>query len=315
MKIFFWADANIKIGFGHFSRTLALADMLKEDFDCTFFTSSPNEYQRNEVTKVCNMVELPADDSKFEIFLGYMTGDEIVFLDNYFFTPDYEKAIKNKNCKLVVLAPADKHHYADVVINYVDNNLSHYSVEPYCNIYSGLEWAILRPPFRVPIEFNNRRNGSIVVSFGGTDQFCITEKVLALIGGNDISVLCTSKVGSERLYDFKRRGAKVYVDVDANTVAKMFETAEWSILSSSTICLEALSRGSKVIAGYYIDNQVNFYNVLMKQNVITGVGNLLDNSSISLIKRKIECKDKTEPFNIDYSLQKENYLQLFRNLC
>ena len=32
-KIYFRADASATIGYGHFIRTLALADMLKDDFD------------------------------------------------------------------------------------------------------------------------------------------------------------------------------------------------------------------------------------------------------------------------------------------
>ena len=87
-KVFLRADASDKIGFGHFIRTLALADMLKDEYDCTFFTQAPNDFQKEEVRKVCNLVELPADDSKFEAFLNYLTGDEIVFLDNYFFTSE-----------------------------------------------------------------------------------------------------------------------------------------------------------------------------------------------------------------------------------
>lgn len=44
-KIYFRADASATIGYGHFIRTLALADMLKDDFDCTFFTCHPTSYQ------------------------------------------------------------------------------------------------------------------------------------------------------------------------------------------------------------------------------------------------------------------------------
>ena len=35
-KIIFRADAGAGIGYGHFIRSLALADMLKNDFDCVF---------------------------------------------------------------------------------------------------------------------------------------------------------------------------------------------------------------------------------------------------------------------------------------
>ena len=37
-KIYLRADASAAIGYGHFIRTLALADMLKDDFDCTFLS-------------------------------------------------------------------------------------------------------------------------------------------------------------------------------------------------------------------------------------------------------------------------------------
>lgn len=54
-KLFFRADAGIKIGWGHFIRTLALADMLKDVFECTFFTQEPTLYQINEVEKFVNL--------------------------------------------------------------------------------------------------------------------------------------------------------------------------------------------------------------------------------------------------------------------
>lgn len=57
-KIYFRADASATIGYGHFIRTLALADMLKDDFDCTFFTCHPTSYQVSEMEKVCPFIPL-----------------------------------------------------------------------------------------------------------------------------------------------------------------------------------------------------------------------------------------------------------------
>ena len=51
-RILFRADANVQIGYGHFVRTLALADMLKDDFECVFYTQEPTEYQRQAVGEV-----------------------------------------------------------------------------------------------------------------------------------------------------------------------------------------------------------------------------------------------------------------------
>ena len=68
-RIYFRADAGREIGYGHFIRTLALADMLKDDFDCVFVTQSPTAYQQAEVSGVCPLVGLPATDARFGMFL------------------------------------------------------------------------------------------------------------------------------------------------------------------------------------------------------------------------------------------------------
>ena len=65
-KVFFRADAGQSIGYGHFIRTLALADMLKDDFECVFYTQAPTEYQIEELNKVCAYVPLPADGRRGE---------------------------------------------------------------------------------------------------------------------------------------------------------------------------------------------------------------------------------------------------------
>ena len=112
------ADAGPEIGFGHFTRSLALAEMLKDDFDCVFFTVDPSEYQRREVERVCRLHPLlPA--SHLEDFQSCLQGDEIVVLDNYFFTTEYQKAIKSKGCRLVCIDDLhDKHYVADAVVSY-----------------------------------------------------------------------------------------------------------------------------------------------------------------------------------------------------
>ena len=146
-KIYFRADANATIGYGHFVRTLALADMLKNDFDCTFFTSCPSAYQIEEMKKVCNYITLQ-EKTKFEDFINLLAGDEIVVLDNYFFTTEYQMQIKDKGCKLVCVDDMhDRHFVSDVVLNPALLSDSQYDAEPYTILCLGLEYALLRRPF------------------------------------------------------------------------------------------------------------------------------------------------------------------------
>ena len=77
-KIIFRADASELIGYGHFVRSLALAEMMKDDFNVTFFTAQPTEEQRKQVNAICPLIELSAGDAKYNQFLDCLKGDEIV---------------------------------------------------------------------------------------------------------------------------------------------------------------------------------------------------------------------------------------------
>jgi spore coat polysaccharide biosynthesis predicted glycosyltransferase SpsG len=64
-KVIFRADGNESIGMGHFTRTLALVEILKEDFLCLFATQEPSIYQINEIARVgCEFISLPFSNNK-----------------------------------------------------------------------------------------------------------------------------------------------------------------------------------------------------------------------------------------------------------
>lgn len=80
-KIYFRADASATIGYGHFIRTLALADMLKDDFDCTFFTCHPTSYQVSEMEKVCPFVTLQ-EETHYDEFQRFCLNESRVYFRN-----------------------------------------------------------------------------------------------------------------------------------------------------------------------------------------------------------------------------------------
>lgn len=317
--ICFRSDADSKIGFGHFTRTLALADILKSYFECVFYTQTPTVYQKTEVSKVCKLVELPSDDSKFDLFLKMLKGDEIVFLDNYFFSPDYEKKIKEIGCKLVTISPNGRHHYADVLLNMGDDDLSKFDVESYTRICRGIEWTILRSAFLTKLpEFDRKRN-SFVVCFGGTDQFQITEKVVetlqVYIPDNEIHVISTSLISEDRIKNLKQRNCYMHINVSAEEVSSIFDTCEAAILSTSTVAIEALSRGILVYAGYYVDNQYKFCNYLTDKGYINNLGCLLDKKMTDRLMASIQGGLKVKKKIPDgLFATKEKYIELFQSI-
>lgn len=278
-KIYFRADAGPEIGYGHYIRSLALADMLKQDFDCTMFTQTPTDYQLRECESVCPIVVLPNDDSKFDKFLEYLHGDEIVVLDNYFFTTDYQRAIKAKGCKLVCIDDMhDKHYVADVVINHGCTDLSLFEAEHYTRLCLGLDYALLRRPFWKLNEKLERIPKSYAICFGGADSHNLTcayaelvtslypnSRVIAIIGD---SYQYKDILSTIPMVEIRKR-------LSASEMASLFASVENVICSASTTCFEALACGARVYAGWYVDNQIEIYKTLCDRSAIIPLGDLL----------------------------------------
>lgn len=317
-KVFIWAEADSKIGFGHFIRCLALADMLKEEFECIFYTKSPTDYQKREVEKICTLRELPSVDIRFSLFLEELSGDEIVVLDNYFFTSEYQKAIKEKGCKLVTFGSNDKHYYADVLLNFTNLHRNTFSTESYTQVCLGLQWTLLRSEFYKKVSTTTSSAG-IVICIGGTDQFGYTEIISTHIISSHpeypIKIISTDRIGDQRISDFKKKGFDFRLNLSAQQMANAFRSSNIAIVSASGVAVEALSQRCNVIAGFYVDNQINIYNTLVEDNYIWPAGDFSKDDLLSSIDNAItqisEGKKKKifEPVNTIHL-----YLQLFRDL-
>lgn len=275
-KVYFRADAGPEIGYGHFIRSLALADMLKEDFECVFFTQTPTEYQINEANGVCKLVPLPSDDSKFQLFIDYLKGNEIAVLDNYFYSTDYQKAIKAKGCKLVCIDDMhDKHYVSDIVINHGCNKHELFSIEPYTKLCLGLDWALLRKPFleaihNIQSREHNQQVEKIVVCFGGSDPLGLTQKSIDQLSKINYLKRIDVIVGNQFDYSGLIEDSRLcfHKNISAQAVADLFFCCDLAIVSASTICIEALACGARVAACLYVNNQQELYEMLLSDSLI-----------------------------------------------
>lgn len=311
-KIYFRADASAEIGYGHFIRSLALADMLKDEFDCLFYTQTPTEYQIGELKKVCAYVSLPADESRFQLFLDALRGDEIVVLDNYYFTTDYQKSIKDKGCKLVCIDDMhDKHYVADAVINHGFATEVDFSKENYTQLCTGPGYALLRSPFLELDDTIKRNANRWGVCFGGSDQNDFTgEAVRQLKKRNDdpeiVAVVGDSYQHTQHL---KEMGVIVRQKLSADEMAELFRSAANVVCSASSVCYESLACGCKVYAGYYVDNQKDFYLNLKTRGHIIPLGELRQGAWNILAK-----KDYMVTNRLDVSHVQLNFRTLFNSL-
>lgn len=277
--------------------------MLKYDFECTFFTTSPSAYQIGEMEKVCSFVTLN-EDTKFEDFLDLLAGDEIVVLDNYFFTTQYMQQIKDKGCKLVCIDDIhDRHFNAELIINHGNAKVAMYDANLNTRFCIGPSYALLRKPFFEHWTNNAPRKGKWVICFGGSDQHNLTEKVSrALANIADEIVAIVGSAYNNRASLSSITYVNTLSSLSAEQMAYEFSSAENVVCSASSVCYEALACGSNVFAGYYVDNQQEFYEGLVKNNLITPLGNLLEANFDNLLLQSKTITNKIEISNVCHNI-------------
>lgn len=323
-KIVFRADAGPKIGYGHYIRSLALADMLKQDFDCTMFTQAPTVYQLQEAKEICPVAALPSDESKFEMFLECLHGDEIVVLDNYFFDTDYQRAIKAKGCKLVCLdGMLTKHYVADVVLNQaLDLSRSDFSVEAYTIVLTGLEYVLLRRPFyeeckNMRIQHAKNDGLKVAISFGGADPCHLLPKYSELLSRMDCVETVYAIVGDAYEPSANMEKVQYVKNLSALQLVELYRTIDVAVFPSSTILKEALACRVPVISGYFVDNQIQTYNSYLAHQLIVGIGDFTKSNASDQLRKVLKSgmylNAKPESSGITADIPNK-YVELFKAL-
>lgn len=314
--IYFRADGNSEMGLGHVIRSLALAEMLNENFDCRFIIRNPSPHLLIEIEKVCSHV-IQLDSSKFDNSeAAYLTNEiisreDIVVLDGYHFESEYQKIIKSRGSKLVCIDDIHScHFYADAIINHAPGlDPASYSTEAYTKFLFGLDYSLLRSPF-LEIARDQRTILSIqniFICFGGSDFNNLTLK--AIKGTLDVSgiehvhvILGSANAHKLEIEEFAKEDEryKIYENLSGEGMLEVMKKCDLAIVSASSILYEIVSVRMPVISGYYVENQVNVYHGFDALNLIKGIGdfNRFDN-----YKEVISDLGKEE---IDYYIQQQN---------
>jgi UDP-2,4-diacetamido-2,4,6-trideoxy-beta-L-altropyranose hydrolase len=297
-KIIIRCDGSSEIGLGHVMRCLALTDMLKDNFSIAIAISKPENSLKKTILKyVDQLIELPAngfnklpslmepgEEISFDLN-DYVTAEDIVVTDGYWFGTSYQQAIKKTGAKLVCIDDfARGFFYADAVINHAPGmKLSQYKGEPHTRFYLGLDYALLRKEFFRPLPEHRSKN-SLLISLGGSDPLNITIKALktAYESGrfNEIHVMVSSLFSNDlrtSIEEFALRYSqqiKIHSNLSAISIVDLMDDCSHALVSASTILLECYSRGLICFAGYYTENQMNIYNGFVNQNLAYGLGNL-----------------------------------------
>ncbi len=324
-RIVFRADGSGTTGYGHFIRSLALASYLKDDYDCHFTTYNsvdhlPTGYQIGEIAKVCDY--FPVVGSSLEEanvdFLNKLNPDDIVVLDNYYYTTEYQQAIKDKGCKLVCIDDMhDRHMVCDLLMTACPLKREDFSMESYTRFVGGIEWAFLREPFLKPAARKGQgKIKQVVIALGGADPFHLTDKIIraAVSVAPDITIDVMAG-DTVVISDDPQNKIRIHRRIDAERIVTLFDDADLGIFPASTVCMEAFSRQLPIAAGYYVDNQEEFYKYGIENNLFAALGCLLDGKEVLTARlRNIIEVNRPHSVHMDFKSHRERIIQLFKDL-
>lgn len=324
------ADAGRTIGFGHFVRTVALAAYLRDDFDCVVVSYNPegtpmSDYQRGLVAEAGAKVSESTGVSRGSgdrAFLDLLRPDDIVVLDNYFYSTEYQTEIR-RHCRSSVCIDDmhDRHFTADVVMTFCPLTRQDFSLEERTLFFGGIRWSFLREPFLAPAKprIGIRPNGvrKVVMAMGGADPFRLTDKMIAVtrevVPDAEIEILAGQTVVVDTPAD---DSLHIWRQVDAARIARLFDEADFGIFPASTVCVEAFARRLPIVAGHYVDNQEEFYAHGVREGWFAPLGCLLDEPSElrSRLSAILAGPIPTPDPAFDFAATKKEIIDIFKSL-
>jgi UDP-2,4-diacetamido-2,4,6-trideoxy-beta-L-altropyranose hydrolase len=270
---------------------LALADILKNDFSIFFTLQKRDSAIEKLISKITIQVDtLKPTDNYSEEAINYsntLIAENIVVLDGYHFNTEYQQAIKNKGCKLVVIDDLHSwHQVADVIINHAEGvPPSAYSKEDYTTLCLGLDYVLLRKPF-----LNAKHSAKkitavkkVFISMGAADVNNITQKfteaLLQIKGIEEIHLMLGAinpnlKQIEKLIEENKHINIKQHFNISADELAELLKQCDVSICPASSISLESCAIGIGLISGYTAENQLGNLLGMEKRKTLINFGDM-----------------------------------------
>tara|TARA_R110000850_G_scaffold253121_3_gene378338 strand:- start:141 stop:1127 length:987 start_codon:yes stop_codon:yes gene_type:complete len=282
------AEAGPTIGLGHFTRSLALVQMVSSIVNPVFFGLDESLVINTLNAHNISFQKLDSVDD----FLNHITSEDIVLIDGYNYESSFQAAIRQKCHRLLVIDDEhDKQFHADLIINPAPGiSEGDYEVSGNCNFLLGPKYALLRPSF---LQSNRNTRSTIpskaLVCFGGADPDNLSHAVVSLLLAFTELMEIHLVVGPaynyfsslELLLNDNR--LKVSRSLNETEMAEALKSAHFAIVPSSGILYECLGVGTPAISGFYIDNQSLMYKGWLDMGAIIGV----ENFNMELVKASV----------------------------
>jgi len=319
VKLYIRADGTNQIGLGHLTRCLALAHMLKEEYDIFFVCK---EAPANIIMDIKNYGFSFLKISEEEEFFDILEGNEIVVIDHYGADEKYEEKIKYK--QNIVVCIDDIHNRifkSDLIINHAPMVIPQdYKTRSLTQFALGLEYALLRPAFLGnPVKREPVQSENVLICFGGADFKNLTLDTLKVVlefnaFKNIIVVTGGAYLYLEELTSLLNKDDRIshYHSVDEKKMAELISKADLTIVPSSGVLLEAIAVGNKIISGMYIENQKNIFTAYKSLSAFISAEDFSEDNLRLALKMSLEGNFK--PSKLIDGKSNLRLLKVFRQL-
>ncbi len=283
-KIYFRADGDKNIGLGHVIRSLALAEMLREHYECHFLTTSNLHFLKDQILDICqSLTELPNQESheKEAIYIQekYLGTGAIIVLDGYHFTTNYQQILRSNNNTLIAIDDIHHIHFiADIIINHSGVvKEADYRVAPYTQFCLGTQYALLRKPFRElkPTIRSISEQKNVFLCFGGADPQNHTLSTIKQLQNHSTFNQYFVVLGGayahrptlEAYIVSNKLPVQLLTNLNAKEMVAYMKKAQIAITPPSSISYEYLSVGGYLYLVQIADNQKSIKQFLIEKQL------------------------------------------------
>jgi UDP-2,4-diacetamido-2,4,6-trideoxy-beta-L-altropyranose hydrolase len=314
-------DGGTDIGMGHVVRCVALAEMLRDEFNIEFIIQETDQsvysfirdfgYQVHTISRTSD----PSEDAMNT--LNKLRKGSVVLLDGYNFKTSYQEAIRNDHHKLAVID--DLHawfHVADIVINHAPGvQPINYQAASYTRLLLGCEYALIRKEFYTYQSSSRERKiiSDVVISMGASDLHNVTlkfaEVLLTIPRIQSINILLSDlnphKKDIIALRSHYPEKIHIHQDLRATDLSALIYHNDMMICPSSTISLETCCVGTTLVTGYTAANQMDILNGINSLDLGYDLGNLTEISKEQIHDRLASIISNPELNNLKRMQQKK----------
>jgi UDP-2,4-diacetamido-2,4,6-trideoxy-beta-L-altropyranose hydrolase len=225
------------------------------------------------------------DDVRQTLEITHERNAAWVVIDGYRFTADYQRAIKNRSCRLVVVDDGGLGDscVADIVVNQnpFATAVSYTHCAPSTALLLGTRYALLRREFWTPTPrfIMPGKAERLLVTFGGSDPDNVTSVVLQALkmtptdGGEVIVVVGDGNPHYDSVVRQARDlGRKVRIERGVRKMSELMGWADLAISAAGGTCWELAAMGVPMILIPIADNQTPVADILERKRAAVNLG-------------------------------------------